>query len=196
MSVIYKEGVWYGKGGSDITVDSAISAISENPVQNKVIKEALDGKADLINAGDGIVIDNGEISTDNMPSEDMSEVISPLPSIKNRRFKYSTEEQIVGEWIDGRPVYQKTIEFGELPNNSTKNVAHNISNLERVIGYNTSFIRTTDNLNIFLNHISGTGTNTLYDVMTVNTTNIVIKSLNDVSNISGYVTLQYIKTTD
>jgi hypothetical protein len=29
-------------GGGEITVDSALSDVSENPVQNKVIKEALD----------------------------------------------------------------------------------------------------------------------------------------------------------
>ena len=60
-------------------------------------------------AGDGINIDeNNEISTDNMPSSDMSEVASPMPSVMSRRFKYSTEEQVVGEWIDGKPIYQKT----------------------------------------------------------------------------------------
>lgn len=32
-------------GGSTITVDSALSTTSTNPVQNKVIKQALDGKA-------------------------------------------------------------------------------------------------------------------------------------------------------
>ena len=44
-----------------------------------------------------------------MPAEDMSEVASPMPGVMSRRFKYSTEEQIVGEWIDGKPLYQKTI---------------------------------------------------------------------------------------
>ena len=34
-----------GSGGGSITVDSALSATSENPVQNKVIKAALDDKA-------------------------------------------------------------------------------------------------------------------------------------------------------
>ena len=43
-----------------------------------------------------------------MPAEDMSEIITPLPSTMSRRMKYSTEEQVVGEWIDGKPIYQKT----------------------------------------------------------------------------------------
>lgn len=44
-----------------------------------------------------------------MPSEDMDDVISPLPSVQPRYHKYSTEEHIVGEWIDGKPIYEKTI---------------------------------------------------------------------------------------
>lgn len=43
-----------------------------------------------------------------MPAADMSEVVTPLPSVMSRRFKYSTEEQVVGEWIDGKPLYEKT----------------------------------------------------------------------------------------
>lgn len=35
-----------GGGGSSITIDSALSSTSENPVQNKVVKGALDAKAD------------------------------------------------------------------------------------------------------------------------------------------------------
>lgn len=47
---------------------------------------------------------------------------------------YSTDEQFTGKyWIDGRPVYQKTINFGALPNATTKSVAHGISNLDYVI---------------------------------------------------------------
>lgn len=60
-------------------------------------------------AGDGIDISNGEISTDNLQSGDMDDIVTPLPSIPARLHKYSTEEQIVGEWIDGKPLYQKTI---------------------------------------------------------------------------------------
>lgn len=44
-----------------------------------------------------------------MPSEDMDDVITPLPSVQSRYHKYSTEEHIVGEWIDGSKIYEKTI---------------------------------------------------------------------------------------
>lgn len=62
-------------------------------------------------AGDGIEISNGEISTDNLQSGDMDDVVTPLPAVTTRKefIKYSTDEQIVGEWIGGKPLYQKTI---------------------------------------------------------------------------------------
>lgn len=60
-------------------------------------------------AGDGIQIENHEVSIDEMASADMPEIVTPLPAVMSRRMKYSTEEQVVGEWIDGKPLYQKTV---------------------------------------------------------------------------------------
>lgn len=42
-----------------------------------------------------------------------------LPYLNGSPMDYSTEEKVVGTWIDGRPVYQKTFEFGQLGNVST-----------------------------------------------------------------------------
>ena len=56
----YVDGAWTallpygGGGGSSITVDSALSSTSENPVQNKVIKAALDGKGTYSKPNGGI----------------------------------------------------------------------------------------------------------------------------------------------
>lgn len=47
---------------------------------------------------------------------------------------YSTSEYATGErWIDGSPIYRKTINFGALPNAGSKSVAHGISGLSRVV---------------------------------------------------------------
>lgn len=49
----------------DLTPDASLSSVSENPVQNKVIKAALDGKQKNLIAGRGITIDaNGTISAE------------------------------------------------------------------------------------------------------------------------------------
>lgn len=55
---------------------------------------------------------------------------------------YSTDEQIIGQWIDGSPVYRKVVDCGTVDAGQIKNVNHNISNLSRPIfiecmGYNT-----------------------------------------------------------
>ena len=42
-------GSAFHKISSDIDIDSSLSDVSENPVQNKVIKQALDGKQDAVN---------------------------------------------------------------------------------------------------------------------------------------------------
>ena len=46
--------------GGDIVVDSELSASSENPVQNKVVKAALDGKQDKLVSGENIKTINGQ----------------------------------------------------------------------------------------------------------------------------------------
>ena len=45
---------------------------------------------------------------------------------------FSTNEQIVGTWIDGRPVYEKTFDLGTLTANNT-NIYHGISNFDRIV---------------------------------------------------------------
>lgn len=46
---------------------------------------------------------------------------------------YSTTEQVIGTWIDGRPVYQKTINFGQLPDTSIKTVSTGLDSSTRMI---------------------------------------------------------------
>ena len=59
----YDNEVAKPRSQAGITVDSAISSTSENPVQNKVIKSALDAKQNTLTAGTGIDITNNVIST-------------------------------------------------------------------------------------------------------------------------------------
>lgn len=51
-----------GSGGGSITVDSTMSSTSTNPVQNKVIYLALQGKQNTLTAGTGISINGNTIS--------------------------------------------------------------------------------------------------------------------------------------
>ena len=53
---------------------------------------------------------------------------------------YSTDEKIVGTWIDGRTVYEKTFEF-ENPSTGNTIIAHGIANFGSVISVVGSFHR-------------------------------------------------------
>ena len=112
----------------------------------------------------------------------------------NHHKEYLTTEEPCGYWIDGSVIYRKTINVGTMPNNGTKTVAHNISNLKDIIkcegaGYSQSsgyyypipFTAAAQNWSIEL---------------AVTSTNIVIYTVIDRSDISGYVTLYYTKSEE
>ena len=109
---------------------------------------------------------------------------------------YSTEEQVVGTWLDGKTLYEKTVDCGALPNNGTKNVNHNIANLKRIINFSGCAYRSVgDIVNIPLPYV-GNNSN-LNTVLYVGSTIIGITTFSDRSAFTeSYVTLQYTKTTD
>jgi hypothetical protein len=121
---------------------------------------------------------------------------------------YSTEEQVVGEWIDGKPLYQKTVNCGTLPNKTIKTVEHNISNISLIVNVfgfahkNTSGSYTTTTAFVIpLGFSNPTSGGSLANAVSVcaNKTNIIINgSGQDCSAtwINSFVTLQYTKTTD
>lgn len=110
---------------------------------------------------------------------------------------YSETEREIGVWTDGKPLYQKTIDFGALPNNTTKTVAHNISNLERIVEIKGAASYPTAGANIAIPYVvNQTTTIGLQTQMNINDTNITITTKDNISMYSGYVTLQYTKTTD
>ena len=61
----FLDDIYAEKGsGGDITVDDALSSTSENPVQNKVVKSAIDGKANSSHTH-GYIKNDGTITTSN-----------------------------------------------------------------------------------------------------------------------------------
>lgn len=64
----------------------------------------------------------------------------------NGSLKYSTDEIVVGEWIDGKPIYRKLIEVGTIAKGGNKTVQYGV-NVERVIRLEFSF--TGENAPIF-----------------------------------------------
>lgn len=110
------------------------------------------------------------------------------------RDNYSTTEQVVGKWIDNKPLYQKTINFGALPNKTRKTVAHSISNLGFVVDMQ-AIAKNTNNNFIVIDHATGSTSDSI--TVVVNNTSILIDTFTDRTAFTVcYVTIQYTKTTD
>ena len=104
---------------------------------------------------------------------------------------YSTTETVVGTYM-GKPLYRKVVDCGALPNNTTKEILHNIANINIIT--KTSGTAWMDNgTTIPLPTASLTSPVIIYvDKSKIYITTITDKSTSTNSN----VTLEYTKTTD
>ena len=96
---------------------------------------------------------------------------------------YSTDEQVIGKWIDGKPVYRKvvTLSTAKYIDGTSPSISHGISNIDRTISCRA------------LN----TGNDTV-DVYWHNTKNATSGSFYSSDGIDGVKILifEYTKTTD
>ena len=120
----------------------------------------------------------------------------------NKLETYSTTEQRVGTWIDGKPIYRKTYEIGNLPNANTLRVQSGLtaSNINIVKLYGTAIKSGTHEtypLPFIWGSTSGfTNYVGLFFGGTDNNSDIWIRTMTDASSYSGYVIIEYTKTTD
>ena len=107
---------------------------------------------------------------------------------------YSTSEVNTGaKWINGSAIYKKTVNFGALPNNANKDVAHGISNLSYVIDI-TGTVTTTDGYFLPINMPMTTSLDAQIRCV-VDSANIRITTGSDRSTNTAYVTLYYTKSS-
>lgn len=166
--------------------ETIVDAINENAQRIEILEE----RDTNTGSGSGIYVGDTE-PTD--PTVDIwldpSEDATPVYDV------YSTEEQVVGRWIDGKPLYRKTVNIGALPSTATtKTVPHNISNLKtatKVYGYTTN--------NIDLSIPLPFAHTTLADIIGVyvGKSDISISVGKDRSAYTEtYIVIEYTKTTD
>lgn len=115
-----------------------------------------------------------------------------LPKIKSIH-NYSTDEQVVGTWIDGKPIYEKVINSGYLANNNsiTIDVSHlNINDVIQLKG-----IAFTDDKKQFRPITLGTSDSNAIRIDFTNN-NVRIITWSNWSSYNSFVIIQYTKTTD
>lgn len=137
------------------------------------------------------VASNATTITDSLITRNQAGIQSSKIDFKTLSGNYSLEEQDTGfTWVDSKPIYKKTINFGALPNNTTKTVAHNISSLGRVVKVEQSVTNgETGALILSSGNQSGIDEFNFY----VTGTTVGIWCSTNRSNCNAYVTLYYTK---
>lgn len=87
---------------------------------NKCTADDLNEIKTVVNANDDNVGNLADLDT-----SDTSSVVDAInETYKNNT--YSTTEQVVGKWIDGKSIYRKVIDIGALPDTAQKTVASGV----------------------------------------------------------------------
>ena len=129
-----------------------------------------------------------------------------MPEVLANKFSksdiYSTSEKMIGQWIDGKPIYQKTV-TGVMPNCTTTGTAVTdflqysscgISNVSRVIGA-YGFVY-NDGTNVYRPFGMQASDGGFVSVIPHSTYADLINAQPGLSGKTAYITLQYTKTTD
>lgn len=187
---IYKNGIQYG----------ASEPIPLTMEEYKALKEAgaIDEQQEYLIEADeqGTLLGAVDIGYNNAESGIQATTVQgAIDKIAETRGNvYSTEETIVGTWIDGKPIYRKTINFGPLPNNNIKKVSHSILNIDAFVSIN-GITFTSEKTATALPYAHSDSTNEVS--LFIEGTNVAIRTFGNKTNyIKTYVILEYTKTTD
>ena len=144
---------------------------------------------------------NGKI----VDTENVEDKTSNAPSMRLTqemiKEKYSTDEQVIGTWIDGKPLYRKVIEMGNMTKEDYKIKAHNIQNIKyaRIVDFVMQRgTQSSSNFQLFsVGNVGGKYNDTQVGFDTyMDTSNIYVYCTGDRTLFVGTAIIEYTKTTD
>lgn len=120
-------------------------------------------------------------------------VVQPNGAVSGGGINYSTTEHVIGTWIDGKTLYEKTVNFGALPNNDSKSVeclvgGCNVVDIE-AIAFNINGLEYSAMPLPFYNATSDRSI-----IVSFYTRWVYITTNYDYSNYNAYITLRYTKS--
>ena len=123
----------------------------------------------------------------------VADAIESLKTLKGGSTNYSTEEQVVGTWIDGKPVYQKTIIKESSFVKNEWNFLGQISNVAEVVSTDGIIVDS-----LAKEKIGGYRDSNLYSYMILDEdgVRVFVGSFSDRNILKIVATIQYTKTTD
>lgn len=90
-------------------------------------------------------------------------------------------------WIDGKPVYRKVIDFGALPNATTKSVAHGLTGIGEIVS-----LRAIANDSAASAFVKALPMPTQLDSLAIDTTNVTIVTSADLTAYEqAYAVIEY-----
>ena len=107
----------------------------------------------------------------------------------------SSEVDTKVKWVGGNTIYRKTINFGALPNATSKTVAHSISNLGKIIKMEGYAYRSSDNTYFPLPFVSESNVESNIRLMADNTNITIATGVDRSATTESYVTLYYTKSS-
>ena len=117
----------------------------------------------------------------------------------NKLNTYSDEEQVIGTWIDGKPIYRKVVVYNQTDTIGKENditnitIPHNINNFKQIVNY--SVVSSLGNILPILNGAKTVTQST--NVSFIDDTGIIFRIINvTLAARTWYFTLEYTKTTD
>lgn len=181
------KSIYHTEEGS-ITTSSSGEGQSHNNIQPSIVQNY------IIKAKQS----SGVVATvvDNLESESTTDALSAKQGkVLKEKFNYSTDEQIIGRWIDGKILYRKVINIGSLPDDTKENYTHNVLNMDYLVKFNAMWYDTIDNKFWSLYRYDTSSANIKFSC---DKTNIQCETKYKWSDRTKdcYVTLEYTKTID
>jgi hypothetical protein len=100
---------------------------------NKVNASDLNEIKEVVNTNDDNTTNNsnaiGNLSSLNTTNK--NNLVNSINEVNNK-FNYSTSEQVIGKWTNGKPIYRKVV-TGTVPKDGYPTVATGITNLDKVV---------------------------------------------------------------
>lgn len=114
----------------------------------------------------------------------------------NNLVNYSTNEARVGTWIDGKPIYRKVFNIGTLPNATEKIYTTDLNWATHTVVKIDGFAISSSGAILPINFSNPISAAQMIGCRTTGTNTITVYTGLDRTNLTGYVILEYTKTTD
>lgn len=110
-----------------------------------------------------------------------------------KRVNYSTTEHVIGTWLDGSTLYEKTIDCGSLSTSSSRTVPCNMPSGAEVVGIHGTYMGTGVNVGIDIPIPYANCGSTINNIQVGYSNGSLVFEANNPTWGNAYVTLQYVK---